>query len=98
VNPFGLAFAKINVRDLIRVDKNGNCIEGTRPVNAAAFAIHSKIHEAYVFSLLKLCIYSFHFNKILLSILIVTSGDLMLSRLLILTLSMDERGPPSGAP
>ena len=46
VNPFGLAFSQINVRDLIRVDKNGKCIEGTRPVNTAAFAIHSRIHEA----------------------------------------------------
>lgn len=46
VNPLGLAFSQVNVSDLIRVDKDGNCVEGSRPVNAAAFAIHSKIHDA----------------------------------------------------
>jgi ribulose-5-phosphate 4-epimerase/fuculose-1-phosphate aldolase len=48
VNPFGLAFSKICVADLIRVDHTGKCVEGSGNclVNAAAFAIHSKIHEA----------------------------------------------------
>ena len=45
VNPFGLSFNQICVKDLIRVDKDGNCVEGNMPVNAAAFAIHSRIHE-----------------------------------------------------
>lgn len=31
---------------MIRVDKNGNVVEGKYPVNAAAFAIHSRIHTA----------------------------------------------------
>ena len=46
VNPLGLAFSQVKVNDLIRVDKDGNCVEGNRPVNVAAFAIHSRIHEA----------------------------------------------------
>lgn len=46
VNPFGLHFSLIKVSDLIRVDHTGRVVEGGRPVNAAAFAIHSRIHAA----------------------------------------------------
>jgi len=46
VNPFGLHFSLIKVSDLIRVDHTGKVVEGGRPVNAAAFAIHSRIHAA----------------------------------------------------
>src|SRR3984957_1225659 len=46
VNPFGMNFKLIRVRDLIRVDGRGEVVEGTWPVNAAAFAIHSQIHAA----------------------------------------------------
>jgi ribulose-5-phosphate 4-epimerase/fuculose-1-phosphate aldolase len=46
VNPFGLHFSLIKVSDLIRVDHTGKVVEGARPVNAAAFAIHSRIHAA----------------------------------------------------
>jgi ribulose-5-phosphate 4-epimerase/fuculose-1-phosphate aldolase len=46
VNPFGLHFSLIKVSDLIRVDHTGRVVEGSRPVNAAAFAIHSRIHTA----------------------------------------------------
>jgi ribulose-5-phosphate 4-epimerase/fuculose-1-phosphate aldolase len=46
VNPFGLHFSLIKVSDLIRVDHAGKVVEGSRPVNAAAFAIHSRIHAA----------------------------------------------------
>ena len=46
VNPFGMHFGEIRVSDLIRVDARGNVVEGTRPVNVAAFAIHYQIHEA----------------------------------------------------
>ena len=46
VNPFGLSFRRMRVRDLILVDHEGNVVHGNKPVNAAAFAIHSQIHAA----------------------------------------------------
>src|SRR5260370_14752108 len=46
VNPFGMHFSLIRVSDLIRVGHDGRVVEGSRPVNAAAFAIHSRIHAA----------------------------------------------------
>lgn len=46
VNPFGMSFKQITVDDLIRVDHHGTVVEGTWPVNQAAFAIHSSIHQA----------------------------------------------------
>jgi ribulose-5-phosphate 4-epimerase/fuculose-1-phosphate aldolase len=46
VNPFGMDFGQIRVSDLLLVNHNGEVIEGDRPVNAAAFAIHSQIHAA----------------------------------------------------
>ena len=46
VNPFGLSFGLIRVSDLICVDHDGKVVEGDWPVNTAAFAIHSQIHQA----------------------------------------------------
>ena len=46
VNPFGVHFSRIRVSDLILVDHNGKVVEGNRPVNGAAFAIHSQLHAA----------------------------------------------------
>jgi len=46
VNPFAVSFRHIRVSDLILVDHDGNVIYGTRPVNRAAFVIHSAVHEA----------------------------------------------------
>ena len=46
VNPFGMHFDQICVSDLILVDRNGEVAQGDRPVNTAAFAIHSRLHEA----------------------------------------------------
>ena len=46
VNPFAVTFAHIRVSDLICVDANGEVVEGNRPVNRAAFAIHSQVHAA----------------------------------------------------
>jgi ribulose-5-phosphate 4-epimerase/fuculose-1-phosphate aldolase len=46
VNPFGLSFGLIRVSDLICVDHEGKVVEGDWPVNTAAFAIHSQIHQA----------------------------------------------------
>ncbi|MGB0124423.1 MAG: class II aldolase/adducin family protein [Silvibacterium sp.] len=46
VNPFGMHFAHIRVSDLILVNEQGRVVEGDRPVNEAAFAIHSRLHMA----------------------------------------------------
>ncbi len=46
VNPFGVHFSRIRVSDLILVDHDGRVVEGDRPVNGAAFAIHSQLHAA----------------------------------------------------
>ena len=46
VNPFGMSFSQIKVSDLILVDHTGEVVEGDRPVNRAAFCIHSEVHKA----------------------------------------------------
>jgi ribulose-5-phosphate 4-epimerase/fuculose-1-phosphate aldolase len=46
VNPFGMSFRQIRVKDLILVNDRGDVVEGDWPVNAAAFAIHSQVHAA----------------------------------------------------
>lgn len=46
VNPFGMHFAHISASDLILVNDRGDVVEGRRPVNRAAFAIHSRVHAA----------------------------------------------------
>ncbi|KAJ9640974.1 hypothetical protein H2201_002210 [Coniosporium apollinis] len=48
VNPFGVAFSMIKASDLILVNEEGHVIDGgpTRLLNAAAFMIHSAIHQA----------------------------------------------------
>ncbi|MFY7805459.1 MAG: class II aldolase/adducin family protein [Limnoraphis robusta] len=46
VNPFGMYFGHIRVSDLLLVNSKGEVVKGNRPVNAAAFAIHSRIHQA----------------------------------------------------
>jgi ribulose-5-phosphate 4-epimerase/fuculose-1-phosphate aldolase len=46
VNGFGVHFSQICVSNLIRCDHHGNVVEGRYPVNAAAFAIHSRVHQA----------------------------------------------------
>ena len=46
VNPFGMHFGQICVSDLVLVDRNGEVVIGDRPVNTAAFAIHSRLHKA----------------------------------------------------
>ena len=46
VNPFAMHFGHICVSDLIRVNAQGDVVEGEQPVNRAAFAIHSSIHAA----------------------------------------------------
>ena len=46
VNPFGVHFSQVNVSNLIRVDHDGQVVEGRHPVNTAAFVIHSRVHGA----------------------------------------------------
>jgi ribulose-5-phosphate 4-epimerase/fuculose-1-phosphate aldolase len=46
VNPFGVSFSQMRVSDLLLVSHDGTIVEGDRPVNAAAFAIHSELHKA----------------------------------------------------
>jgi len=46
VNPFGMHFGQVRVSDLILVNDRGEVVEGTRPVNTAAFVIHSQVHAA----------------------------------------------------
>lgn len=48
VNPFGVSFSLIKRSDLIRVNEDGEIIDGgpVRLLNSAAFMIHGAIHEA----------------------------------------------------
>jgi ribulose-5-phosphate 4-epimerase/fuculose-1-phosphate aldolase len=46
VNPLGMNFKLIRVKDLLLVNHQGEVVEGDWPLNAAAFAIHSQIHAA----------------------------------------------------
>ena len=46
VNPFGMHFSLIKQSDLVRVDHEGNVVEGDSAVNGAAVAIHCAVHAA----------------------------------------------------
>jgi ribulose-5-phosphate 4-epimerase/fuculose-1-phosphate aldolase len=46
VNPFGMNFKQIRVKDLLLVNHQGDVVEGNWPVNQAAFVIHGQIHAA----------------------------------------------------
>lgn len=46
VNPFGMSFQQIKASDLVLVDHEGTLLHGSRPVNRAAFVIHSQVHAA----------------------------------------------------
>ncbi|RMI42489.1 class II aldolase/adducin family protein [Actinomadura harenae] len=46
VNPFGMSFKHVKVSDLILVNHQGQVVQGRYPVNEAAFAIHSQVHQA----------------------------------------------------
>jgi len=43
-NPLGVSWHRIKASDLLQVDFDGNVVEGERPLNAAAFAIHAELH------------------------------------------------------
>ncbi len=47
VNPFGTAFTRVELDMLLRVNHEGEVLEGNRPLNNAAFAIHSAIHAMH---------------------------------------------------
>ncbi len=46
VNPLARPFALMRASDLVQVDGDGSVVDGDEVVNAAAFAIHSRIHAA----------------------------------------------------
>jgi ribulose-5-phosphate 4-epimerase/fuculose-1-phosphate aldolase len=46
VNPLGMSFKQIRVKDLLLVNHDGEVVHGDWPLNAAAFAIHSQVHAA----------------------------------------------------
>jgi ribulose-5-phosphate 4-epimerase/fuculose-1-phosphate aldolase len=46
VNPFGMHFSMVRASDLVRVDHDGQVVEGDRAVNGAAVAIHCAVHAA----------------------------------------------------
>jgi ribulose-5-phosphate 4-epimerase/fuculose-1-phosphate aldolase len=46
VNPLGMNFRQIRVKDLLLVNDHGEVVEGDWPLNLAAFVIHSQIHAA----------------------------------------------------
>ncbi|WP_100445914.1 class II aldolase/adducin family protein [Glycomyces xiaoerkulensis] len=45
VNPFGQAFERIRVADLVCVDPDGRVVDGDGLVNPSAFVIHYHIHD-----------------------------------------------------
>jgi ribulose-5-phosphate 4-epimerase/fuculose-1-phosphate aldolase len=46
VNPMGKSFKQMTVSDLMRVNHQGEVVEGNGLLNGAAFTIHSAIHKA----------------------------------------------------
>ena len=46
VNPMGRSFKQVCVSDLIRVDHDGQIVEGQGILNGAAFTIHGHIHQS----------------------------------------------------
>ena len=46
VNPVGRDFGSIQAHDLVRVNKEGDVLDGQLPINKSAFSIHSVIHGA----------------------------------------------------
>jgi ribulose-5-phosphate 4-epimerase/fuculose-1-phosphate aldolase len=46
VNPLGVYFGHVRASDLLCVDHEGRVVEGQRPCNRAAFAIHAAVHQA----------------------------------------------------
>ncbi len=45
LNRFGLLYSEVTASNLIKVDENGNVVDGPEDVNTAGFIIHSAIHN-----------------------------------------------------
>ncbi|HMN80036.1 MAG TPA: class II aldolase/adducin family protein [Burkholderiaceae bacterium] len=47
INPFGLHYTEVTASNLVKIDRQGNKIDGSPyPVNPAGFVIHSAVHAA----------------------------------------------------
>ncbi|MDZ5458051.1 class II aldolase/adducin family protein [Azohydromonas lata] len=46
LNPFGLWFEEVTASSLVKVDLEGNIIDGRWGINQAGYVIHSALHEA----------------------------------------------------
>jgi len=46
INPFGLHYSEVTASNLVRIDPQGNVLDGsTHPVNPAGFTVHGAIHD-----------------------------------------------------
>lgn len=46
LNPYGMMFHEITASSLVKVDKDGNPVDGNGKINPAGFTIHSAVHMA----------------------------------------------------
>jgi len=47
INPYGLNYSEVTARNLVKIDLDGNVLDGSKfPVNLAGFVIHGAIHKA----------------------------------------------------
>ncbi|SDI32337.1 Ribulose-5-phosphate 4-epimerase/Fuculose-1-phosphate aldolase [Paraburkholderia steynii] len=47
INPFGLHYTEVTASNLVKIDVNGNVLDGSpHPVNPAGFVVHAAIHRA----------------------------------------------------
>ncbi|WP_166143360.1 class II aldolase/adducin family protein [Methylosinus sp. RM1] len=46
LNPFGLYFSEVTASNLVKIDLDGNVLQGEHGINYAGFVIHSAIHAA----------------------------------------------------
>ena len=46
INPFGLNYDEVTASNLVKIDCDGEIVEGEHPVNRAGFVIHSAVHMA----------------------------------------------------
>ena len=47
INPFGLHYAEVTASNLVKIDSQGNVLDGSPyPVNPAGFTIHAAIHDS----------------------------------------------------
>jgi hypothetical protein len=60
VNPFGVNLRRIKASGLIRVDHDGNIIDGNRPMHKAALCIHYELHKPRPDALTALHAHSLH--------------------------------------